>query len=381
MSEIEDVRRGGGRKPNAAKLPFSRTVFGVEVKDPAALFTAVSRVTTLRTVEGGEDVRFSVPSRDAAKVVAICDRLCYNYKIIKEEGVLLSLIRAARRPGILLGTAAAVALAALQPCFVTEVEFSGDSLPGVRAEVEASGVHAYAFLPGFDGEELEERLLALEGVAFASVTKRGTRVYVDVRAERGNEHFTDVPTGDVTASTAAAVTRVIVWSGTAEVAYGDAVLPGDVLIGAYVLSGEEKVPCSADGEVYGLRQRKLTRLFPDTEIVREYGATHTEVRLSFDGRAPDTPESPYADYVLEVSRQRNDFLLGYELYVFTFREVTYREQACALSEEEMIALAKSALVSELPPGAVPKGVTAKAERQEGGVLVTVNAQTEERIDR
>ena len=266
-----------------------------------------------------------------------------------------------------MGTAAAVALAALQPCFVTEVEFSGDSLPGVRAEVEASGVHAYAFLPGFDGEELEERLLALEGVAFASVTKRGTRVYVDVRAERGNEHFTDVPTG--------------VWSGTAEVAYGDAVLPGDVLIGAYVLSGEEKVPCSADGEVYGLRQRRLTRLFPDTEIVREYGATHTEVRLSFDGRAPDTPESPYADYVLEVSRQRNDFLLGYELYVFTFREVTYREQACALSEEEMIALAKSALVSELPPGAVPKGMTAKAERQEGGVLVTVNAQTEERIDR
>ena len=206
-------------------------------------------------------------------------------------------------------------------------------------------------------------------------------MYVDVRAERGNEHFTDVPTGDVTASTAAAVTRVIVWSGTAEVAYGDAVLPGDVLIGAYVLSGEEKVPCSADGEVYGLRQRKLTRLFPDTEIVREYGATHTEVRLSFDGRAPDTPESPYADYVLEVSRQRNDFLLGYELYVFTFREVTYREQACALSEEEMIALAKSALVSELPPGAVPKGMTAKAERQEGGVLVTVNAQTEERIDK
>lgn len=399
MTEVVDRRgladgaeRAGGSKSEGraarrkrrgidpAKVPFSRTVFETERLNSGRLLTELMKVTRARCERGGGGLRFSVPSRDAAKVVAICGSLCYNYKIIKEKGFVLSLVRAARRAGAVLGVLCAAALTAVYPMFVTEVEYSGDELAAVREAVEEYGVKEWALLPAFDGDALERALLAVDGVAFASVTKRGTHVFVDVRTERGNEHFVDVPTGDVTAAVAASVTRVIVWSGTAEVDYGDVVLPGDTLIGAYVLSGEEKVPCPADGEVYGLADRTVTRFFPDTEMVREYGRVHREVRISHTGKVPSVPESPYENYELEISAVRNDFLIGYTLYAYTFREVTVREQTNTRTEEEMKREAESGLVASLPAGAEIVTLSSSVSRGEGGVYVKASVQTEERID-
>ena len=388
MVEVRDERgrardgrgKGGRRKfPDASRVPFSRTVFEVERRGVARVLTECARVTRVKWESGGDDERFSVPSRDAAKVVAICASLCYNYKIIKEKGVVLAFLRASVRAGVVLGLAAVVAAFALRPMLVTGVEFSGDDLPAVREAVSESGVKTWAFLPAFDADELERTLLSLDGVAFASVTKRGTRVYVDVRAERDGEHFVDVPTGEVKAAKTASVTRVVLRSGTAEVSYGDVVRPGDVLIGAYVLSGEERVPCPADGEVFGLVDRTFTRFFPDTELVREEGRVHRETRLSFGGDMPAVPESPFAEYTLEVERSRNTFLIGYDLYTFTFREVRVSERENTLSEDEMERIAASSALESVGALSVVR-MDVVSERTEGGTLVRVSVQTEERID-
>ena len=369
-------RRSGALR---ARIPFSRTVFETERLNLGRLLTRIGRETDVRSERGGKGPRFSVPSRDAAKVVAICECLCYNYKIIKERGIALFFVRALGRAGVVLGALLSLALLILYPMFVIEVEYSGDEIPSVRRAVEESGVREWAFLPAFDGGELERRLLALDGVAFASVTKRGTRVYVDVHAEREGPGFVDIPSGEVKAFVAASVTRVVVRSGTAEVGYGDVVKPGDVLIGAYVMSGEETVPCPADGEVFGLVSRTVTRFFPDTEIVREYGRVHREARLSFNGDAPVPPESPFEDHILEVSVSRNEFLLGYELYTYVFREVSYVERANALSEEEMAGETEGSFLAGLPSDAEILSLETKCTRGEGGVYVELKAQTEERI--
>lgn len=378
--ERRESERAPRREADAAKIPFSRTWFETERLNSGRLLTALAEVTTVKTVRGGEALRFCVPSRDRAKVVAICASLCYNYKIIKEEGILLSFVRALGRAGIVLGTLGAIALTAVYPLFVTEVEYGGDYIAEAVRVVEESGVKRGAFLPDFDGEALEKALLALDGVAFASVTKRGTHVYVDVRAERSDEHFVDVPTQPVTAKITASVTRVVVWSGTALVSYGDVVRPGDELIGAYVVSGEDKVPCPADGEVYGLTYRTATRFFPDTEFVREYGRTHTETRLSFSGKQPAVPESPFEDYVLEVSAVRNDFMLGYTLYTYTFTEVHTAEKENDRTENEMMSEVKLRLLEELPVGAKLGEVRAECVRGDGGVYVTVTAEAEEKLN-
>lgn len=388
MVEVRDERgrardgrgKGGRRKfPDASRVPFSRTVFEVERRGVARVLTECARVTRVKWESGGDGERFSVPSRDAAKVVAICASLCYNYKIIKEKGVVLAFLRASVRAGVVLGLTAVVAAFALRPMLVTGVEFSGDDLPAVREAVSESGIKTWAFLPAFDADELERALLSLDGVAFASVTKRGTRVYVDVRAERDGEHFVDVPTGEVKAAKTASVTRVVLRSGTAEVSYGDVVRPGDVLIGAYVLSGEERVPCPADGEVFGLVDRTFTRFFPDTELVREEGRVHRETRLSFGGDMPAVPESPFAEYTLEVERSRNTFLIGYDLYTFTFREVRVSERENTLSEDEMERIAASSALESVGALNVVR-MDVVSERTEGGTLVRVSVQTEERID-
>ena len=378
--ERRESERTPRREADAAKIPFSRTWFETERLNSGRLLTALAEVTTVKTVRGGEALRFCVPSRDRAKVVAICASLCYNYKIIKEEGVLLSFVRALGRAGIVLGTLGALALTAVYPLFVTEVEYGGDYIAEAVRVVEESGVKRGAFLPGFDGEALEKTLLALDGVAFASVTKRGTHVYVDVRAERSDEHFVDVPTQPVTAKITASVTRVVVWSGTALVSYGDVVRPGDELIGAYVVSGEDKVPCPADGEVYGLTYRTATRFFPDTEFVREYGRTHTETRLSFSGKQPAVPESPFEDYVLEVSAVRNDFMLGYTVYTYTFTAVHTTEKENDRTEDEMMSEVKLRLLEELPAGAKLGKVRVECVRGDGGVYVTVTAEAEEKLN-
>ena len=362
MVEVRDERgrardgrgKGGRRKfPDASRVPFSRTVFEVERRGVARVLTECARVTRVKWESGGDGERFSVPSRDAAKVVAICASLCYNYKIIKEKGVVLAFLRASVRAGVVLGLAAVVAAFALRPMLVTGVEFSGDDLPAVREAVSESGVKTWAFLPAFDADELER--------------------------ERDGEHFVDVPTGEVKAAKTASVTRVVLRSGTAEVSYGDVVRPGDVLIGAYVLSGEERVPCPADGEVFGLVDRTFTRFFPDTELVREEGRVHRETRLSFGGDMPAVPESPFAEYTLEVERSRNTFLIGYDLYTFTFREVRVSERENTLSEDEMERIAASSALESVGALSVVR-MDVVSERTEGGTMVRVSVQTEERID-
>lgn len=355
-------------------------MFEAERADAARLFTALSEVTVLRSEKGGEGVRFSVPSRDAAKVVAICTSLCYNYKIIKEKGVLLFLLRALSRVGVAAGLVAGILLAVLYPMFVIEVEYTGDDIPAVVRTVEESGIRRWAFMPAFDADGLERELLALDGVAFASVTKTGTRVRIDVRAERRDGGMAEIPTGDVTASCDASVTRVVVRSGTAEVKTGDIVRAGDVLIGAYVTVGEERVPCAADGEVYGLKSYTFTRFFPDTELVREYGETRTFSRISFSDKAPAPPESPFPDYVLTVRAVRNGFLIGYTLYTYEFTEVRAEERENTRTTEEMEREAVGSVLDALAPETVVMSVSAKCTRTEGGTVVRVIVGTEERID-
>lgn len=409
---VEDEREGRvegksrtTRKPrrafaDAARVPFSRTVFGVPRLNLGRLVGTLSTVTRVRMkrdsfcppaggeggavrgVEGagGELVMFSVPSRDRAKVVAILESLCYNYTIIKEEGVILTPLRALGRAGVVAGICVSAVLLGLYPNFVLEVDYVGDVSDEVRQAVADSGVRQWAFLPAFDSDALEEKLFLLDGVSYASVDKLGTRVRVEVRAEREGEHFVGVGGDALTATRRATVTRVIVYSGTALVGYGDVVEAGETLIAPYVVSGEDEIPCPASGEVFGMTYREKRLFFPDTVMKREYGESRTVTRLSFFGRNPETPKSPYEDYVLEVSVSRNGFLIGYTVFTYTFTEVRVREERETRGAEELERLVLSSVVEELPVGAVPLTVRTGSERGEGGLVVSAVVGVEERID-
>ena len=80
-----------------------------------------------------------------------------------------------------------------------------------------------------------------------------------------------------------------------------------------------------------------------------------------------------------MSVSRNEFLLGYELYTYVFREVSYVERANALSEEEMAGETEGSFLAGLPSDAEILSLETKCTRGEGGVYVELKAQTEERI--
>lgn len=367
--------------PDSAKIPFTRTVFRTDGLNRARLLTRLAEVATLKVLRSdSEELRFSVSSADKSKVVAILNSLCYDYIIIKEEGSFFSLLSCLRRAGIVAGIVCSVAALAVYPHLVTSVEATGEWNDDVSRILTENGISVGKLVWEFDGDEVERQLLELDGVAFASVSKRGTRVYVDVRTELDGEDFVDIGTQPVKATVRATVTRTVVFSGSALVEYGDVVNVGDELIGAYVTVGEEKVACPADGEVYGKTYRTHTKFFPDTENVAVRGRTKSYTRLSFFGKVPSAPASPFADYVLETSVWRNDFLLGYTKYTFTFHELTFVERQNTRTDDQMSAETYSELVATMPAGVNVLNRSFQVRKENGGTYVTVTVEAEERID-
>jgi biotin carboxyl carrier protein len=198
------------------------------------------------------------------------------------------------------------------------------------------------FAPSFDGNKVERQLLSLEGVSFASVEKRGTRVYVRVVSELAPNAYVDVGEGGVTASFDGIVTRIIVFSGTAEVQVGDVVTKGQTLIGDYYLKGEDKIPVNPAGEVYGQRVVTVERFFPSQHMAYS-GRTKTISRMGVFGHTkPPTP--PYDDYEVKVEKVNNTFLLPYSVTRWTYYEISLVDNN--LSPEDMMAVAYGEAVAE-----------------------------------
>lgn len=365
----------------AEKVPFSVTEFEVVGLNHARLLSLLAEEAhVFGARSSGRVFAFRVPSREKAKIVAILNTLCYDYKIKAERGVLLSALSALRRVGVVCGLLAVVAALVVFPNTVTSVECVGEWNSDVARILSDCGIVEGRVLFSFDGTEVARRLRELDGVVYASVDKVGTRVCVEVRAEHRTDSFAGVPGTSVKACKRAVVTRVTVFNGTAVVEYGDVVSEGDELIGGFVTVGDEKVLSAAAGEVYGMTFTEYARFFPDTVITAVKGEQKTYTRLAFGAKAPAAPEPPFADYVLETEVSRNGLLIGYRIYTFRYTEVTYVESANTLSEEEMKSAATSDTVTALPAGTTVLSATVSAERVDGGTLVKVTVAVEERID-
>ncbi len=376
-----EKRREKNRKKLAQPPRYGRVVFEVEGMNFSRLINALNRETDLKNVSvKGRVLRFDARAKHCGKIIAILDRLWYDYKIIKVYGSAPLAFALAKRGGAVLGLICVVAALCLYPNFVTDISFSGEADQSVYDILESYGVKKGAFLTSFNESELESRLLALDGVAFASVTKSGTHVYVTVKPEQSPHDFVDVGGNPVIAKRLASVTRVVVYGGTAEVKYGDIVRAGDVLIGDYVTVGDQKVPASASGAVYGKIYYEKTLFFADVLNVREYGESRTFSKLSLLGSTPKPPEAPFKQYELSVTVQKNGFLLPFARYTWKYTEIKYVQKENTFSEEEMIERTRSAALTETAAEAVVLALYDTVTRATDGYHVKVIIETEERID-
>ena len=352
---------------------FSTDIYKVETPVYSRLLNELSRVAKFKNVSHKDGfLHFEASRKERAEIIALLDNLCYTHNIVGTKGVLNGLMTVLKRTGLVVGTFCVVGALLVYPHFVFTVEYNGDYDQNVQEALSHYGVEQGAFLWRFDEEQVEKHLLSLDGISFASVEKVGTRVCVRVVHELPTYAGVGV-LGNTVATKDGVVTRIIVYSGTAEVAVGDTVEKGQVLIGDYYLKGEDKLPTEARGEVYVERQFVAERFFPDETYVHTGQSTQRTVIGLF--RKSKEPESPYEHYTSKLKVSENDFLIPFTVYNWTFFEVAKTENT--LSEEDMKAVAYGEIIDKYQfEKVMDREVT--VEKVNGGYVVKIILTVEER---
>ena len=363
------------RKPSLVDKVFSRCgtdVYKVETPVYSRLLNELSRVAKFKNVEQKQGfLTFEAPKKERGEIIALLDNLCYTHNIVCTKGVLNRLSALLKRTGIVVGIFCAVGIFCLYPHFVFTVEYNGID-QNVLDVLSQYGVQQGAFLWHFDEDAIEKSLMSLEGISFASVERVGTRVCVRVEHELAPDGYTST-LGTRVATKDGVVTRVIVYSGTAEVQVGDEVKVGQTLIGDYYLKGEDKIPTVASGDVYVERQVEFERFFPD-EYFTQTGESQDVTVVSLF-RQSKTPKSKYQYYTTQVSVFKNDFLLPFTVYNWTFFEV--KKVQNTLSEEDMKALAFGEVIDNNRFEKVMEK-SVNIERVDGGYKVHIILTVEEK---
>ncbi len=353
--------------------------------------SAISKICTVRSVKRLDDgMTFRVEGKQCDKIIALLDNLCYDYKIISVGGFAPVLARTLARVGILIGVIAICVGFAVYSSYITRVDTSYigvDMTSKVGYTLNASvndilcrtGATPGGRLKDFSLNALQNALSALDGVAYASVTLKGTHVNVIVKAELPKQSFVELSGSQVQAKKRAVITRVIVEGGTAVKGYGDVVNVGDTIIDGYVEYGDARIACQASGYAYGKVYYEKSLFFADDKIVKTYGAQTTQTRLSLFGKTPKMPTSPYEVCETAVAVSDFGFLLPVKIYAYTFREILTEEVQNTLSEEDMKRSVYSSLLTELNQNARVLDVYYDVQRADGGVIVKVTLEAEEQI--
>lgn len=378
-------------RPNAilaASKKTGQTRIFVKGKSSVRVLVAISKICRVEDVAIESDgVGFYIPSKVCGKIIALLDNLCYDYKIVNNKGILPFALRALARAGLSIGIALGIVLISIYPNFVTRVTVTGINgqqldnalITKINGILESHGVAEGKWLVGLDADDLRKQLLALDGISYAGVERRGTHVDVTVAKEMDAEQFIGVKGSKVVATKLATVTRVIVEGGTAEVKYGDVVRVGDTLIDGYVLYGDDKVEVEARGTVYGKIYYSSTRFFGDSVQVERERREKRMTEFGFSGRVPKTPDDPFGDSELHISVEDFGFLLPIKVYTYTFISSDYESVPNDATDEQLTDIVYAELIATLSePVKVPETYI-KIRRADGGRYVTVTLEAEEII--
>ncbi len=191
-------------------------------------------------------VTFEVKGKQARKVFAIYPKTWYNkierggYEVqsLGETGVVPRLNALKNRAGLLVGAAAFLLITAFSDRFTLSAVYTGDGALCRQAKriVKESGVNAFTRLTETQKEELSAKILALDGAGYASVTKKGTVLYVEAR--RSPFSKTGPQKGDMRAAHKGTLKNLTVLRGAEAAKIGETIEIGAPLVSAALKSGE-----------------------------------------------------------------------------------------------------------------------------------------------
>ena len=187
-------------------------------------------------------LRISVEKKDVEKVFAIYPNLCYNKtadrlssaftaRLAPKTGLTAWLDKIKKRVGLLLGALLFVFITAFADGFIFGVEFVGTDVYVRETYMALQELNLRTFAPYKRGKEdmLCAKLLAIDGVEFCSVQKKGFRLVVEIRTAPFAKENTQ--SGKLYANHSGKVVSLSVLRGTALIKIGDFVNAGEPLVG------------------------------------------------------------------------------------------------------------------------------------------------------
>ena len=203
----------------------------------------------LRFSEKG--ISFASPITNREKIFAISDNMCYNIRETGYKGKLAFFAVLLKNAGLIVVFALIALFGAFADGFIGKIEFTGDGeLLRVEAELvlKAEGVEIGAKFPE-NANDLSQKIAASnDKFEFASVSKRGRTLIIDVRASTGKTLPISERKKRITSPCDGVVRRISRYSGTSLVSVGDTVKKGDVLIDGYYEKNGERTETFSLGE-------------------------------------------------------------------------------------------------------------------------------------
>ncbi len=243
---------------------------------------------TIRDIEReGSYVIFSVSEAENKKTINILQGYSREYEVTAKSGAVYFIRDMLKRIGIWTALIVVFISGCIYSFYSMDVKINGlnrlDS-ETIRQVIADNSIKFPIAKKDIDIEKLKEDIINLQGVSLCDIRLRGHLIEINILEELPKPSILEIALDKpVVSKYDALVTRVVVLSGTPQVAKGDSVKAGSTLIKPYYTLGDNqdvKVHSGASGYVYGRVWYTKSYIFNDT-IVEVKRTDKVQRKVSF----------------------------------------------------------------------------------------------------
>lgn len=193
----------------------------------------------------------TIDAVDEQKFFAISRNMCYNVERIGYTGRFAFFKKLLKSAGAVFGAAAFITFVCLCDAVVGEIVYKGDAAAFRRQIVSVlklNGVEKGKICKADCSSLGEKIMISTDGISYATVTKSGRRIIVDVKSDEEKLDPIDVSKDEILSPADGKILRLNVLSGIAVVKIGDEVKKGQPIISGQYVHDDKTIKTYALGE-------------------------------------------------------------------------------------------------------------------------------------
>ncbi|MBQ8882924.1 MAG: sporulation protein YqfD [Clostridia bacterium] len=273
--------------PNRALMLKKLVKAGINVKKAVVL----DAKTTLLTIS----------EKHIKKTFAICDNMCYTYKVWEYSGIKCCIKPLLKRAGLIVGALAISLTAIITDGYLLKIEVNGLSTvtaSEVTDHLGSHGIKVGARKDRISVDKVKTALYELGKIASCAVLMRANTLIISVTE---TENSTARPQGknSIVSAVYGKVSKIICRNGTPKVKVGQIVKEGQTLIEGliYDQNGEVLAETTAVGEVYVTTTQTKSRIVTgDFYEYKSTGKTVATTAIEIFGLRLFGSTAPYENY-------------------------------------------------------------------------------------